>query len=368
MRQARVSIVIVNCNYARFLQDAIDSSLKQLYPNVEIVVVDDGSTDDSRVLIAAAGDSVIPVLKSNGGQASALNAGFARSSGEIVIFLDADDVLLPQAVERVVAAFATAPEAGKVHYPLELVDAAGAPMGRLEPPSALMHGDLRRQIAAHYWYGSPPTSGNAFPRRVLESLFPIPEREYRTGAERFLVDLAPLFGPVVAVPEPCARYRQHGTNMFSHAQSDIEERFLSWVRDNIARMRFGRAHQRRVARELGLDLPFPAQEADAWLGDSVHRLISFKLDRPRHPVPDDGLGAIVWAGIRTTTSPGANPLVRHWQRLLQAAWFLMVAAAPTPAAAWLIKQYYLPAARVPLIQRLLERCMRRPEATSVAGP
>lgn len=366
MPQPLVSIVIINYNYARFLRNAIDSSLAQTYRNIEVIVVDDGSTDDSRAVIASAHECVIPVLKSNGGQASAVNAGFARSTGEVVIFLDADDVLLPEAVERVVAAFEAEPAPAKVHYPLELADASGAPIGRLEPSGALMSGDLSRQIARHYWYGSPPTSGNAFPRRVLEHLFPIPEEVFRTGAERFLVDLAPLFGPVIALAEPLAHYRQHGTNMFSHSQADIGERFLSWVRANIVRMRVGRAHQRRVAGELGLQLPFPAPEKDAWLGDAVHRLISFKLDRLRHPVPDDQLAAILWAGVRTTISPGANPLAPPWQRLLQAGWFLTVGLAPTPAAAWLVKQYYLPAARARLVQQLLERCMRRPEAASVA--
>jgi glycosyltransferase involved in cell wall biosynthesis len=100
-----VSIVIINYNYGRFLREAIDSALRQTYPHIEVVVVDDGSTDNSREIIASYGSKVVPVLKKNGGQGSAFNAGFAVSRGEMVIFLDADDYLFPRAVEQVVTAW-----------------------------------------------------------------------------------------------------------------------------------------------------------------------------------------------------------------------------------------------------------------------
>src|SRR4029077_3087176 len=79
--------------YGRFLGRAIDSALGQAYPWTEVVVVDDGSTDESRAVIAGYGDRVVPVLKGNGGQASAFNAGLAASRGRVVIFLDSDDWL-----------------------------------------------------------------------------------------------------------------------------------------------------------------------------------------------------------------------------------------------------------------------------------
>src|SRR5215468_5551807 len=99
------SIIISSYNYGRFLKEAIDSALNQTYPNTEVIVVDDGSTDNSREIIASYGDQVIPVLKPNGGQASAFNAGFLLSRGEVVCFLDADDALLPTAIERAVSVF-----------------------------------------------------------------------------------------------------------------------------------------------------------------------------------------------------------------------------------------------------------------------
>src|SRR6516165_1862808 len=94
-RGIRATIIINNYNYGRFLAAAIESALNQTYVNTEIVVVDDGSTDDSRQVIVGYGDRVRPVLKANGGQASAFNAGFAASTGDVICMLDADDLFYP---------------------------------------------------------------------------------------------------------------------------------------------------------------------------------------------------------------------------------------------------------------------------------
>src|SRR5215469_1766841 len=77
------SIVISSYNYGRFLPDAIDSALGQTYSRTEVIVVDDGSADHSREVIAGYGERVLPLWKDNGGQASALNAGYRASKGEV---------------------------------------------------------------------------------------------------------------------------------------------------------------------------------------------------------------------------------------------------------------------------------------------
>lgn len=111
-REPLVSIVINNYNYGRFLGDAIDSALGQSHPCIEIVVVDDGSTDNSRAIMNKYGNQVVSVFKQNGGQASAFNTGFANCQGEIVCFLDSDDIFAPGKVAHVVQILTDHPEVG----------------------------------------------------------------------------------------------------------------------------------------------------------------------------------------------------------------------------------------------------------------
>src|SRR5260370_8339525 len=110
------SVIVNNYNYERFLREAIDSALDQTYRNTEVIVVHDGSTDGWREIIASYGDRIIPVLKENGGQNSALNAGFSLSRGDVILFLDSDDVLFPTAVRTAIEAFSQ-PDVVKVHWP-----------------------------------------------------------------------------------------------------------------------------------------------------------------------------------------------------------------------------------------------------------
>ena len=216
------SVVINNYNYGRFLGEAIDSALAQTYPHTEVIVVDDGSTDDSRQIIERYGSRITPVLKENGGQASAFNAGFAASRGEVVIFLDSDDVLLPSAMACAVEAFDD-PGVAKVHWPLYVVDEQGKKTGQVVPCSNLPQGDLRESSRL---YGpsnsvSPPTSGNAFSRCTLQQLLPIP-KVHKLSADAYLFGLAPAFGPIKRVTEPQGYYRIHGHN--NYAKKSLDER------------------------------------------------------------------------------------------------------------------------------------------------
>ncbi len=214
------SVVVNNYNYGRYLAEAIDSALAQTYRPLEVVVVDDGSTDDSRDIIAGYGARVVPVLQSNGGQGSALNAGFAASRGEVVLFLDADDVLLPTAVETAAAHLRDAGVA-KVHWPLWETDAAGARTGRVVPDTPLPEGDLRDAVVREgpLAGSGAPTSGNAWSRRFLERVLPMPEQELTRHADSYLNTLACLHGHVRRVDEPQACYRVHGSNDYASEPS-----------------------------------------------------------------------------------------------------------------------------------------------------
>jgi glycosyltransferase involved in cell wall biosynthesis len=211
-----VSVIIGNYNYGRFLAEAIDSALGQDYPRTEVVVVDDGSTDHSREVIAGYGDRIVPVLKENGGMGSTYNAGLPRSRGEVILFLDADDLLLPSAAAEAVKALSDSTVV-KAHWPLVEVDETGRRTGAFVPRQPLAEGDFREATlaAGPDCYLSPPTSGNAWSRRFLEAVLPLPESEYRQHADAYLVTLAPLFGTVRRVAAPQALYRIHGGNDYA---------------------------------------------------------------------------------------------------------------------------------------------------------
>ena len=122
----KVSIIVDNYNYGRFLGIAIESALAQTWKNLEVIVVDDGSTDESPEVISRYVGRITAIRKENGGQASAFNVGFQHSSGQLVIFLDADDVLYPNCVACVVARYRAG--ISKIQYRLDTIDAAGRNM------------------------------------------------------------------------------------------------------------------------------------------------------------------------------------------------------------------------------------------------
>jgi glycosyltransferase involved in cell wall biosynthesis len=218
----RATIVITSYNYARFLGATIDSALEQTYQETEVIVVDDGSIDGSDAVIHGYGDRVKAILKENGGQGSAFNAGFGASSGDAILFLDSDDLLAPTAVERAVAALASG--AAKVHWPLRQIEEHGRSTGRTVPAQELPEGHLqdivlRKGPAA---YLSPPTTGNAWSRGFLEHVFPLPEADYRTCPDAYLTTLAPLFGRIARIDEPLGYCRVHATNEYN-SRTPIEK-------------------------------------------------------------------------------------------------------------------------------------------------
>ena len=241
-----VSIVVDNYNYSRYLPEAVGSALAQSHGNCEVVVVDDGSTDGSRDVIASFGGRIRAVLKANGGQASAFNAGFRASRGELVAFLDADDRLHPEAMERVVSSWHDG--LSKVHFLLESIDQEGRPIGHYpvpgglgQPEPALARGDAWPDLVRYGYYPTVPTSGNVYPRRVLEEVLPIPEPEYRICADSYLDVFAAGLGEIGAIDETLGCYRVHDGNAIrdadqarlSLASIAVAGRSLGHVRDAI---------------------------------------------------------------------------------------------------------------------------------------
>src|SRR5258707_10651350 len=128
MMDLDLTSVIIPChNQARFLGEAVESVLAQTYPHCEVIVVDDGSTDDSPT-IAASFDRVRCLTQRNRGVAAARNSGLEVSNGDYVVFLDADDRLLPNALQDCVDSLNANPECAFVYGHVKLIVSDGSPL------------------------------------------------------------------------------------------------------------------------------------------------------------------------------------------------------------------------------------------------
>ncbi len=334
--QPLVTIIIDNFNYARFLGAAIDSALNQSYAPVEVTVVDDGSTDNSREVISSYGDRITAIFKPNGGHASAFNAGFAASRGEIVIFLDADDVLLPNAVEEVVRAWH--PGVANAQFVLAHIDAQGRALGGTVPysPAQMPDGDIRASILDAGGYIGVPTSGNAFARTVLDRLLPLPESQWRQAADTALEIIAPFLGEVVSLRNTLGCYRIHESNHgMLGEEMDSRKLRVKIIIDLQREWALG-----EFASRSGFKIPrnWAAREP----AHLKYRLASLRVDPTHHPMTDDRRMRLMLMGLR---SAWRNPGHSLRSRLFHTAWFPLAAFLPQAAAVKIIRLGLLPRRR-----------------------
>jgi glycosyltransferase involved in cell wall biosynthesis len=211
-----VSILINNHNYGRYLRACIASALEQSYRSVEVVVVDDGSTDDSVAIIRSYGTDVVVVCQENGGQASAFNAGFAASRGEIVCLLDSDDMFLPGKARTVVDLLSSQAEAGWCFHDLQSIDETGGFRTANGPSGNTLFRDFRSEIArGRLPYTPPATSGLCFRRSLLSRILPMPESVGITLSDHYLKFAALSLAPGIVTGARLACQRQHGANAYT---------------------------------------------------------------------------------------------------------------------------------------------------------
>jgi glycosyltransferase involved in cell wall biosynthesis len=211
----KVSVLVTNYNFGRFVIEAVNSVLAQTYRNLEVIVCDDGSTDDSLERIARAFDGdrrVVYLTQPNAGQAAAFNAAFARASGELVALLDADDLYLPQRVARVVEHFRASPGLGLLSHQLRVVDEELRPL-RSAFPAKLDEGWLGTGPSAVGAFSKAPSSGLTIHRAVAERVFPLPP-DFRICADAVIARRAAVLSRIGALHEVLALYRQHAANNY----------------------------------------------------------------------------------------------------------------------------------------------------------
>ncbi len=236
-----VSVIIDNYNYGQFVADAINSALQQTYRNCEVIVVDDGSQDDSREVISRFGSQIQTIFKPNGGQSSAFNAAFARCSGDVICFLDADDVFLPGKLEKVLEGMAICPQGWCFHH-IQWTDRDLNPLPT--PPIPLSTGkyDFRAALLSGKCRFAPPaTSGLAFSRTLLHRVMPIPEA-ITNGSDNYLKLSSLALEAGYFIQDQYALQRIHGQNAYTTSsdavlRANVDMSVVSGLRRKVPAMR-----------------------------------------------------------------------------------------------------------------------------------
>lgn len=203
--QPRVSVIIPAYNVQPYIAEAVDSALGQSYHDVDVVVVDDGSTDGTVRVLAQYGDGITLVTQPNRGLPAARNAGIRASTGDVVALLDGDDTWLPERVERCVEVLLERPDVGFVTTDASLIDARGADLGETYcdqvpfPRVRFAEAMVRQNMV----YGSPLVR-----RSVFDAAGPFDET-LTSGGEDYDMWLRLVAAGVamVTIPEPLACYR-----------------------------------------------------------------------------------------------------------------------------------------------------------------
>lgn len=235
----KTSVVICAYNYARFLPRCLESVLSQSQPADEIIVVDDGSTDQTQDVVTGF-RSVRYVRQKNAGKAAAFNRGFETATGTILCHLDADDFWLPNKLERVTDILTTTTVGGITHDAL-YVDAAGNRLYQTWPktssPRKPFHLSFREVLCSCFLY--PP--GNLVRsslgvanticvwREAVADLFPLPD-DLGLAVDGALIFAAARHG-LICLPEDLAVYCHHDANYYVQDLSarKFQSRLYRWL-------------------------------------------------------------------------------------------------------------------------------------------
>jgi len=211
-----VSVVIPSYNHARYLREAIDSILTQDYPRIELIVIDDGSTDGSPEILRGYGSRFHWERQQNQGQVATLNRGWLMSKGEIIGYLSADDVLLPGSVSAAVQCLAEHPEAALAYSDFNLIDPSSAVVRRVRAPDF----DYRRMVVE---LECPPGPGAFFRRSAFDKAGTWNPRFKQMLDYEYWLRLG-LHGRFVRIPKVLAAYRVHPGSQSFAASHQIRPR------------------------------------------------------------------------------------------------------------------------------------------------
>jgi glycosyltransferase involved in cell wall biosynthesis len=356
----KLSIIIANYNYQDFVGAAIDSALAVDWPDKEVIVVDDASTDGSRNVIDSFQEKIAAYFRPKCYQLGAHIFGFERSTGDVIVFLDADDLLEPHVMRELAKVWR--PGISKVQYRMNLIDAAGAQLGTAIPqfPPKDDVEKLRRTFLRTMSYTTPPGSGNAYARDFVRQAFAMAPTTIRES-DAVLLTLAPIMGDILTIQKPLARYRIHAANAMAMRLLD-PAKFHSRLRQDAELARLFATASEEFHLKLAGD---PLQRSFNHL---QYRFASYLIEPATHPFPGDTL---VGLSCRLICQTVKYPLMPLKDRALLLAWIIACALTPSHYRQNLLLWRFAAISRPALVKTVLgalsslrsPRLPDRPEAT-----
>jgi glycosyltransferase involved in cell wall biosynthesis len=223
MARPFVSILIDTYNHERFIEQAVVSALEQDFPEAdrEILVVDDGSTDRTPEIVRKFQPRLRVLRETNGGQASAFNAGIPECKGQIVAFLDGDDWWDRNKLQAVASVLEKEPDVNAVGHAIHQVDEAGMVQATLQPDRGYRvrlrsAADVEAFLPLRAFLGA---SRFAARRSLLNSILPIP-KAITIEADEFVFTMAAALSEVTILQQPLTNYRLHSGNLYQFAEFD----------------------------------------------------------------------------------------------------------------------------------------------------
>ena len=246
-----LAVVITSYNYEKYIANTIDSVLNQRNDRVELIVVDDGSRDNSWEIIKSYNLEKAFLLE-NRGQAKACLYAIEKSKASFFLFLDSDDALMPGSLSEILNRLDS--KVAKLQFSLTPIDATGAVIG---PPTPTLANYRRRQelineIISTGTYTSSPTSGNVFCRELCKIA---EEVDYEISIDGVTLIAAPLYGDVVSISKPLGYYRIHGQNNSGHGT----KLNIRSIENDIKRFKDRLNHFFDIANRKNMLLPRPAE-------------------------------------------------------------------------------------------------------------
>jgi glycosyltransferase involved in cell wall biosynthesis len=338
----RLSVIIANYNYRDFVREAIESALAIDWPDKEVIVVDDASTDDSKSVIDGFHGRVAAYFRPKSHQLGAHRFGFEQCTGEVVILLDADDLLEPEVMQEIAQIWR--PGVSKVQYRMNLIDAEGNQLGSAIPQFSQKNDPkhLRRAYLRTMAYTTPPGSGNAYCRDFVQNAYAMAPSTMR-WSDDVLLTLAPISGDVLTIRKPLARYRIHAANDGVLRSLDATK-FRNRLKQDVEKARLFTT----VLRQLRL--PATRDPLSHSLHHLEYRFASYLVEPSAHPFPADKLSGLAFRLIYSVTTYSQ---MRLRDRAILLTWVIACALAPPFYRRNLVLWRFAAISRPALIRTLL---------------